>query len=210
MSEYRQMMEWLSKPLNAGHHHDEPQPAPPSLAEPVRRRIHLDGCTAGRSGYSRECNKNALGKNGSPRKQREGRTPAGKLPSLPEVRKSNCARPHERRGSPGTTASPATTGTIPPDATYPMAYALNARRRRYVPSSQSADGGPPGYKTTWDKRNAAAKPQPVPARPRLIILPRKSSKRGSAEGPAPITRRSSLSCSGPSCITRNSASRPAP
>jgi hypothetical protein len=56
MSRHREMMEWLSKPLNDGYDHDEPQPTPSSLTESVRRLIHRDGFTAGRSGYSRECN----------------------------------------------------------------------------------------------------------------------------------------------------------
>jgi hypothetical protein len=57
---YRQMMGWLGKPLNVnssnGYDHDEPQPAPSTLAEPARRKIHLDGFTAGRAGHSRDTN----------------------------------------------------------------------------------------------------------------------------------------------------------
>jgi hypothetical protein len=61
---YRQMMAWLGKPLNLngapnGHDtSDEPMTAtPPStLAEPARRKIHLDGFTAGRAGHSRDAN----------------------------------------------------------------------------------------------------------------------------------------------------------
>jgi hypothetical protein len=59
---YRQMMDWLGKPLNLngsanGHDTtDTPMTAPSTLAEPARRKIHLDGFTAGRAGHSREAN----------------------------------------------------------------------------------------------------------------------------------------------------------